>query len=416
MNHTEIPAGEAAETPRRGRCARALRALLGVGLGLVIALSLCEVGFRYMLFSDSGFAVRHGSRFRNPSAFSNSKADSDYFKLEYLWRDLSKKVQGFHKRDPRLGWVKGTITTPSLDHEHRSRVQGRRPFLIYGDSFASCTVPQEDCWEGLIETSFLGKKLCVINYGVRGFGLDQIQVLIDNTIDLWRDQQPVVAVGILADDDLDRVVFDFRGCPKPVFHLEQGQLITDYPGEFEIDTWVQEHPPKIWSYLLRYLVVEKGLLPAALIHDQDPESQELTRRKQELSRALLSAMRERLEAAGVDYFFIVFEGPFVKGGKEWKPKQSWRVPFLTSALDELEIPWVSSTRAIQRFQAEKGDVGNKGYFIPDDQPAARHFTRLGNEAALGALLRGLHGDFEGRVRSLERHPVRPSGAKAPSNQ
>lgn len=411
MNSSETPSPStsAGAAPRRSPLARVLRALLGLAIGLTLAFGVCEAGFRFVLFSDSPLALRYGADLRNAGAFSNSKAHSDYFKLRYLWREAQGENRGFHNTDPRVGWVKAQISRPSLDHQHRVRVKGRRPLLMYGDSFTACTTPQKDCWEGLVENSFLGKQVCVVNYGVRGYGVDQMKVLLDETIDLWKDQKPVVAVGILADDDLDRVVFEFREGPKPRFELDDGELVASYPGEYDdIPSWLEEHPPQVWSYLLRYLAVGQRMLPASLVQDHNPESEAQVRRKKEVSAALIRAMRDRLEAAGVDYFFIVFEGPFVKRGEAWVSKQTWRVQFLKFILDEYEIPWVSSQRSVLEHQAKNGRKGNEGYFVPDDEPDARHFTPLGNEAALNAILRALHGNFDGEIRNLERHPVRPS--------
>ena len=409
MSSESMPASTSSspgeEPVRRTPLARGLRGLLALGFGLVLALGVCEAGFRYLLFSDSGFALKYGAKFRDANAFSNSKAHSDYFKLRFLWREAAGQNRGFHNTDPRLGWVKSQVRRPDLDHQHRTRVGKRRPFLMYGDSFTACTTPQKDCWEGLIETSFLGPHVCVINYGVRGYGVDQMKALLDETIDLWKDQDPVVAVGILADDDLDRVVFEFRQGPKPHFDLEDGELVPNYPGEYEdIASWVDQNPPEVTSYLLRYLTVGAKLLPESFAEEHFPEGEALVKRKKVLSAALITSMRDRLEEAGVDYFFIIFEGPFVKRGERFVSKQTWRIQFLKLVLDELEIPWVSSTRAVLEHQREHERTGNAGYFVPDGKPDARHFTPLGNEAALNAILRGLHGSFDGEIRELDRHP------------
>jgi hypothetical protein len=405
MNSIETTPSTGSSIPRRGPAARVLRALLALGIGLVLAFGACEAGFRFLLFSDSGLALRYGAALRNAGAYSNSKAHSDYFKLRYLWRDVEGRNQKLHNVDPRVGWIKGAIAGSDLDHEHRTLVKERRPVLMYGDSFTACTTSQWDCWEGLIENSFLGEEVCVVNYGVRGYGVDQVYVLLDSTIDLWKDQDPVVAVGILADDDLDRVVFEFREGPKPRFELEDGNLVGTYPGEYEdIPSWLEEHPPQVWSYLLRYLTVGQRMLPASFGELHNPESQMQVRRKKEISAALIRAIRERLEGAGVDYFFIVFEGPFVRRGGAWVSKQTWRVRFLKMILDEYEIPWVSSERSVREHQAKHGREGNAGYFVPDNKPDARHFTALGNKAAFNAILRALHGIFDGQISNLERQP------------
>ena len=81
---------------------RVARALLGVLIGLALAFFALEQSFRFLLFSDSGFAERHGEKLRNPFLFADYDADSDYFKLQQTWSkgDPNKR---FVQRDPKLG-------------------------------------------------------------------------------------------------------------------------------------------------------------------------------------------------------------------------------------------------------------------------------------------------------------------------
>lgn len=371
------------------------RALLGVALGSALAFGAAEGVLRYLLFGQSDFARERGAALRKPGYFCDPNSDPDYHKLMRLWSP-KRMGRGFVNRDPKLGWLAKPIQSPGYGHVDERMLGERRPFLFYGDSFTACVIPSKDCWQGLLEETPFAAELKTVNYGTCAFGIDQTCLLFSESIEHWLRRKPIVAVGILVDNDLDRTVFDFRGCPKPIYALENGELSVTFPGVEDIDEWIEEHPPRITSYLVRYLVHYKRILPASWgpPRSNDPV---MVARKKEISRALIESVRAELESCDLEYFFVLFYGP-----KSWSQQrvQGWRDEFLVETLDSLEIPWVSTRLALQDSARRQGralkDVQDD-YFLPPGKNFGGHYTRLGNEAALPAILRGLCGQYDGAV-------------------
>jgi len=381
-------------TPKvRGR--RVTYAVIALALSSCLGLVAAEGILRFLLFSDSSLAREYGTRLRRPNLYAGSQTDSDYHKLRYGWKDADAAFNE-DRLHPELGWLSRLIVPADLQHTDRSKLKGRRPFLMYGDSFTACMGPSADCWQGLIRRSPLKDQLSVVNYGVRGHGLGQIYLTLKGSVGLWLDRDPVVAVGILLDDDLDRVVLDFREAPKPVFDIEGGALTVDYPGAVSIESWLAEHPVEIRSYLWAFLDRGGWLLPKSWTSRAAARVAALRDRKRAISRLLLIEIRDELEERGLDYFFIIFEGPRDRRTRTKKQK-SWQALFLPRTLDQLGIPWVSAEKALREDRTTTGKRGNADYFIPDGRKGGRHYTAVGNQAAWGAILNGLDARFDGTV-------------------
>jgi len=197
---------------------------------------------------------------------------------------------------------------PGYGHVASARGGRRRPFLFYGASFTACVTPQQDCWQGLLANTPFGDELFTLNYRCSAYGLDQINLLFEESIDQWVPKRPIVAIGILVDNDLDRTVFDYRGCPKPMYSVDDGKLRVDYPGVTDFEKWLEENPPSISSYLVRYLAHARSVLPESFAPplSNDPS---VVARKKKLSRAIISSLQEELESRELDYFFVLFFGP-----------------------------------------------------------------------------------------------------------
>jgi len=385
---------------------RVSRATLGVLIGLVLAFFALEGAFRFLLFSDTEFAERQGARLRNPHLFADHDSDSDYFKLKQIWSggNPSKK---FVRRNPKLGWLPELVKMPGYGHVAGDRGGERRPFLFYGDSFVACVTPKRDCWQGLLANTPFGEELFTLNYGCSAYGLDQINLLFEESIDQWLPQKPIVAIGILVDNDLDRTVFDYRGCPKPLYRFEDGELAVDYPGGTDYEKWLEENPPSISSYVVRYLSHARSVLPASFAppRSNDPP---VVERKKKLSAAILESLQHELESRELDYFFVLFYGPRTW---EFKRPTGWREKFTVNTLDALGIPWVSSRRAMQesakRFESETGELASERYFVQHGVNFEGHFTREGNLAALPAIMRGLTGQYDGLVKTRATNIATP---------
>jgi hypothetical protein len=228
-----------------------------------------------------------------------------------------------------------------------------------------------------MKRSELGATHGLLNYGVGGYGLDQIYLLVRASLGRFAGQDPVVVVGVMLDEDLDRAVLAFRGWPKPRFGLAGGRLVEPEPVAGSAEDYVARHPPAPRSWLWR-LLVRRGTLPPRFQPDRGPHDAEV----RALSRALFEALRAELDASGAPWFVLLFQGDSVFRGAG----DRWQEAFALDLLHELGIPCVHAGVDLRRHRAETGEPPG-AYF-----DATGHYTALGNEVAFQALLRGLRGE------------------------
>ena len=195
-----------------------LRAAFASLLGLALAAGGIELGFRFLLFSPSSIARRLGAGLRKPERFSDPMCEEEYWRLQDLFLDPAHSQQAPNP-DPVCGWT-GPITPGTYAPTQPYDLRGRRPILLYGDSYAQCVTPVGQCFQTLLENSDLADRYCLVNYGVGGYGLDQEYLLLKHSIDRWKDLDPIVVVSFLVDDDFSRNVLAFRCWPKPRLRID----------------------------------------------------------------------------------------------------------------------------------------------------------------------------------------------------
>ena len=355
--------------PRAGR----KRVLARVLVALVVGLLTVEACVRALVWYEVPYTRRLRERLRNPANFAPSVTD-EYWKLRFLFadRDRHRPPQAYH---PELGWISGRIDRDTFEHRDAARLRGRRPILLYGDSFTACETSAADCWEGLLERTELGERFAILNYGTGGYGLDQMLMLMRRSLDRYAALDPLVLVGILVDDDLDRTLLSFRGWPKPRYTLEDGELVAHTELRRDPAEFLAENPPRIASYAWRWLVNGTTLVP---------RSQRLRwsgtlaafGEARGLSRSILEAMKQETSSRSLDLAVIVFHG---KGWLDSRPPRSWREPFLVAELDRLAIPWALSRTPLEQASGEVRD-----YFFLGGRHGG-HLTPLGNEVVFEAL-------------------------------
>ena len=381
--HTDNAGSSVARHRKRGR-----RALLAVALGLVAALVIGELAFREVLFGGGMLTERLGDRVRRANCHADPDADGDFWRLHHLFTPRGSR-DTFFNRDDLLGWLDVTVTPGSYGHDHERYLLERRPVLMYGDSFAACVLPDESCWQGLLEKSALRSEFMMLNYGTSAYGLDQAYLLMRESIDHWADLRPVVVIGILVDNDLDRCLLDFRGCPKPVLCLVDGDLEVAAPGAGNVDDWLEDNPPDIASYLLRYLAMRTEWWPAPLRHPMG-EHELLVERKKTLARAIIERIAADLTERDLEFFFVLFHAPESAASEgPW----TWREELLIDTFSELGIPYVSSKRALREDHERTGDSWQDYYL--QEGTIRGHFSSVGNRAVFPAILDGLRGEFDG---------------------
>lgn len=353
---------------------------------LVVAPLLGEVALRHMLFGSGPLAER-GAPLRKAALYADPRTETDYWKLAWLF-EARGADPGPVQPDPELGWMSRRILPGSYRHKAEAWLGGRRPVLMYGDSFTACLVPVEECWQGLLSASELTTQFALLNYGTWAHGLDQAYLTLQRSLPHYVELDPVVVFGVFVDDDLDRCVLRFRGAPKPWFRLAGADgLEVDYPGPFPGNReYLARNPPSRGSYLWRFLQSSVG----GVDHDPATEPAGSIAQKQELTRRILRGIRGELDAAGVEAFFVLFHGP---NWFEHPGRVDWRESVLIESLAELSIPYVSSRLALARDSELTGRGVEDYYFL--DGGRGGHLTAVGNAAVMPAILAGLRGEFDG---------------------
>lgn len=359
------------------RLRRVLAVVVASGLA---AFLLAEVTLRWLLFGD----VSLGEPLREPSYYAHWQ--SPEFRTLTAAFDRETRRHPFFDRG--VGWTKEGLAPETYASADEERLGDRRPILFYGDSFTSCVTGPADCWEGLVDASELGRTHGLVNLGVGGYGLGQMLLLMRSTLDRFADRDPIVIVGILVDDDLDRSALPVRGFPKPYFVPEDGALTLRPLVHATAADYAAATTIGIRSYAWRLAVLGSGVLPDRAGLALAGEGA-LVAYRMELNRLLLEALREELTSRGLEHFFVVFHG---RRAFRSRGPYTWREPFLLDTLDELGLPRVSSKRALRADAARTGR-DESAYFL-DEDPGANHYTPTANAVVFEALQRGLRGEYD----------------------
>ncbi len=203
--------------------------------------------------------------------------------------------------------------------------------LWYGDSFVQGKGAWKDRLPALTQTQ-LG--LANYNFGVRGYGLDQIVLNFQQTRHYFK--HPAVVLGILT-VDLDRSVLKFRTGQKPKFIIDKGELtIAGLPIDLRPERWVAANPPQIESYLFAFVIRRW-----ALYHSPNElEVMEGREEKMRVNAKVLELITNECRAQKIPLVSILFYN------KEELSYVGWRESFLKAQLVKRSIPFIDSKRVL----------------------------------------------------------------------
>lgn len=325
-----------------------------------------EVALRLVLFGPAPIR-RVAPALRDPDLFADARFDQDYWTLTELLGPTGVNPFEF---DPRLGW-RSSRFGPDYEHQDEVHVGRRRPILLFGDSFANCLTSELECFEGLFANSPYTGSGAILNYGVAGYGLDQIALCVEAALPRWLERDPIVVVGIFVADDLFRCTLSMRTWPKPRYTLEGDALVLHPPAARTPDEWVAQHPPRIRSYLLRWIERRRGQLT--------DERRAQRRELEEIGRRIVLGLRDDLERQGLDYLFFLMPGEYDLRAPE---PRDWPELHLLETFAAHDVPFESARGDLVADMAESGrPLGD--YF------ERGHYNALGNRVAFRALLRGI---------------------------
>ena len=329
-------------------------------ISLTTALVLGEIGYRYLLFSDIAFF----DFLKNPGELAPNYDEEhrqfygeDYWKLNFLFHQ--EFTVG--KPHPLLGWI-GRFDRKSLSHHQTSEMGDRRPVLLYGDSYAMC-VDSVQCFEDILNgDSLFSKNHFLLNYGVGGYGLDQITLLCSATVDQY--ENPLVILSLLT-TDLDRCMLKVRDGQKPYYTLEENHLkLSGVPIVRNSNSYFERHPPEISSYL--YARFRNAIL-YRLFPDQQPKAEHIEK-IQALSRKILENTFAQLKSKNLDFVVLIFQ-------PEHHANPGWRLEFIIEMCLKHEVPFATDLElrsADSRFK----EYQPAHYAIPGNGHPTSHANQL----------------------------------------
>jgi hypothetical protein len=354
------------------------RVVLGGGTILVVCVATfvaVEVIFRLLLFSEVGFM----HRFRSPDLYGVWDSDDDYWKLYYLFGGRFKPPAHPH---PRLGWI-GTFSPETYLHNDAHKLGNKIPILLYGDSFAECSTIEnkQDCFQGIVNNdAHLSQRFFLLNYGVGGYGVDQMYLLLRESLPHY--QNPFVIVGIMT-QDLDRSALAVRIGQKPFFSVEDGTIVLkgvpvlQHPAVF-----FSENPPRIVSYLARMWAKHDGRFYRVRQLILGTEHQ--VQKKKAVNEKIILALVAELKRRNIPHLFLIFYPDWV-----YNDPADWREIFLRNLFEEHHIPYLSTKEIIWEDARKSGRHPMEYHF--DSHPTAGAYRLLA-----GALKAHILGQFDER--------------------
>ncbi|MSR60854.1 MAG: hypothetical protein EXS08_00210 [Planctomycetes bacterium] len=339
---------------------------------------------RWLLFSPSLLAERLGRPFREPSLYLASPHSDDQEKLFTLFRLGWRASHGIPPcADAEIGWIKPEIERVTYRHAAQDSLAGRRPVLLYGSSFAACGHHPDPCFQDLLDCSDLGRSYGLLNYAVSGHGLDQSLLLLEKSVDLYADLDPVVVIAFVVESDLSRAPLTFLNRPKPRFRAQGSTFVLEPPDGLDCLAFMERHPPSIQSYFLRYLANGVGLLPLEWRRRWEGEPAAVQERR-ELTTFLLRQMERECNRRGLEHFVLLFHLPSAMeaqpGGIEHE---------LHAQLEDAGLAWVDSRSDVERARVQHGCTVHELF------GTSIHPNGLGTAVLYQALARGLRCERDG---------------------
>lgn len=349
------------------------------------AVILGEIGFRTLLFSD--YAFMH--RFRAPGLYADPMSDDDYWKLQYLF---DSRFPPPAKPHPLLGWV-GNFSRDTYAHDKIRYVGGKRPVLFYGDSFAGCVVLP--CFQQLLNAAEdFSQGYYFLNYGVGGYGVDQIYLLLKKSTPLYTN--PFVVVGIMT-EDLDRSLQSVRVGQKPYFEVVEDQLVLrGTPVNPDPAAYFAEHPPEIVSYLYRFLT-HSEFLPWRL-REYLNGAGEARRKKILVNKHIIVNIIEELRARNLDFVFLIFHP------KDPPVFNNWRDAFLRELFSQNRVAFLSTREIVGEDALQSRRDITEYYIKGDGHPTALQNVLVAKELKNFILANGAPEQRESEYMFAERGP------------
>lgn len=337
--------------------------LLLTVISTALTFAVAEYAYRYLLFDTKAQLgeSRDPSLYVPVYEYDNTKFYSDdYFKVNYL---LKRNLK-LEKPHPLLGWG-GLFKSDNLEHFQQSGLGKKKPVLVFGDSFAMC-IDSVLCFEDVLNNdTVFNKDHFLLNYGVGGYGVDQITLLFEE-IEAIYDSAFVIFSFLTT--DMERSMLQMRDAQKPYFEMENNELVLKgTPIELNTDEFIAENPPEITSYLYQRILsaMEWREAPASEEHIAQIEAMK------ELNGALLRRAFNKLKSRAGNYMVLLFNPAYI-------PDDNWRLQFAINLCESEGVNYRYVNDILQ--ERTTGEFNPYDFTIPGDgHPTSRAYKILGEE-------------------------------------
>ena len=353
---------------------KSLVATVAISLVMGVTVLICEFGFRALLFSHVAFM----GRFQEPSLYADPLTDNDWWKLYHAFKKPTNDTA--KHSHPLLGWGSDEkFSKETYLHAEAGQVGSRQPVLLYGDSFTHCLTASEDCFHGILNSDpEFSKGHYLLNYGVLGYGVDQIYLLLQNSLPNYH--KPVVAVGIYT-GDLNRSILSFFYGRKPYFDVDAGDLVLrGVPIDQDPRTLGSDNPPQIWSYLYRLWLYQDGRLWRLRHYLRGTDDKQT--RKERVNESLVLEMLREIESRNLPRTFIIF------AGQDEIKRVSWSEQFLADLFKRRGAPYISTRDLIMDDMQRTGYKTDAYFLAQDGHPNAYQNLLVAEELKRRLLLDG----------------------------
>ncbi len=339
-------------------------------LSVIVGLIALELIFRAMIFGESPLF----EKFRNPGYYADSESEDLYWKLYHRWNGELKPPDCPH---PLLGWT-GYFTRYSLLHRDSGYIGDRRPVLLYGDSFAGC-VPPAKCFDELLNNDMaFAKDNYLINYGVGGYGVDQIALLCKKTYPYYDKPFVIFSLGTIG---LDRSILTFRTGQKPYYSIENASLkLSGVPVNPKPAQFLEQNPPRVFSYVLRKLIYSKQKFLPDKLSSFLRRDTAYTEQKKKINELILLDVVKNLRDNKVDFVFLVFHPLWWdRDNFGTEIEKGWREAFLKQFLVKNKIPYIWSRDLLRQDTTYDHSDISKYIFPSNWHPTTHYNTLVSNE-------------------------------------
>ncbi len=221
---------------RRKRRWRWVAAVVSIGL----AVGVAELALRWVLFHSSlDSAAKDATYYARSSdelwIYRQLFSTSGRWSLGQARGDAARETRiPFYRAwatslvpDAELGYARAANVRVPCHETTRFGTRGVRDvaaggpkLLLFGDSYVESAACAGDTLATKVERL---AGVDTLNYGVGGYGLDQLFLAVRRAMPQWDRADVVVVVGVIQ-DDLERVLVKVRTSPKPYFTVEAGAL------------------------------------------------------------------------------------------------------------------------------------------------------------------------------------------------